>query len=139
MTKKREFYKLLNEGLFNKYCRAAGPIQEVSIVYKKKKDIRILNKRKEFDTMALKAVLLAKWIPFRFVHDIAELLTLLEQNNIHFPENIRSAAELTDYSVEARYPGPFAPVTEKEFKEALKIAETAIKRAEVEIQKTKRA
>ncbi|HBR17227.1 MAG TPA: DNA-binding protein [Deltaproteobacteria bacterium] len=88
---------------------------------------------------ALKAVLLAKWIPFRFVHDIAELLTLLEQNNIHFPENIRSAAELTDYSVEARYPGPFAPVTEKEFKEALKIAETAIKRAEVEIQKTKRA
>ena len=88
---------------------------------------------------ALKAVLLAKWIPFRFVHDIAELLTLLEQNNIHFPENIRSAAELTDYSVEARYPGPFAPVTEKEFKEALKIAETAIERAEVEIQKTKRA
>ena len=88
---------------------------------------------------ALKAVLLAKWIPFRFVHDIAELLTLLEQNNIHFLENIRSAAELTDYSVEARYPGPFAPVTEKEFKEALKIAETAIKRAEVEIQKTKRA
>ena len=88
---------------------------------------------------ALKAVLLVKGIPFRFVHDIAELLTLLEQNNIHFPENMRSAAELTDYSVEARYPGPFEPVTEKEFKEALRIAETAIKWAEVEIQKTKRA
>jgi len=53
MIKKREFYKLLNEGLFNKYCRTAGPIQEVSIVYKKNKDIRILKKRKEFDTIAV--------------------------------------------------------------------------------------
>jgi len=53
MIKKREFYKLLNEGLFNKHCRAAGPIQEVSIVYKKKKDIRILNKRKELDAIAV--------------------------------------------------------------------------------------
>jgi len=53
MIKKREFYKLLNEGLFNKYCRTAGPIQEVSIVYKKKKDIRMLNKRKEIDTIAV--------------------------------------------------------------------------------------
>lgn len=53
MIKKRDFYKLLNEGLFDKYCRAAGPIQEVSIVYKKKEDIRILKKRKDFDTIAV--------------------------------------------------------------------------------------
>lgn len=37
----------------NKYCRAAGPIQELSISYKRKKDIRILEKRKEFDTIAV--------------------------------------------------------------------------------------
>lgn len=48
---------------------------------------------------ALKAVLLFKNIQFRFVHDLAELLTLLERNSILFPDNIRSAAELTDYSV----------------------------------------
>jgi len=53
MIKKREFYKLLNEGLFNKHCRAAGPIQETSIIYEKKKDIRMLNKRKELDTIAV--------------------------------------------------------------------------------------
>lgn len=52
MIKKREFYKLLNEELFNKYCRAAGPMQEVSIVYKRQKDIRILKKRKECDVIA---------------------------------------------------------------------------------------
>ncbi|HBO84203.1 MAG: hypothetical protein A2073_07580 [Deltaproteobacteria bacterium GWC2_42_11] len=53
MIKKVEFYKLLNEGLFNKYCRVAGTVQEVSIVYKKKRDVRILKKLKGFDTIAV--------------------------------------------------------------------------------------
>ena len=53
MINKREFYKLLNEGLLNKYCRAAGPVQEMSIVYKKERDVRIVKKRKEFDTVAV--------------------------------------------------------------------------------------
>lgn len=48
---------------------------------------------------ALKAVLIKKSIPFRFVHDLAELLTLLEKHNVTLPEKIRSAASLTDYSV----------------------------------------
>lgn len=82
---------------------------------------------------ALKAVLLFKGIKFRFVHDLAELLTLLEQNGILLPEEIRAAADLTDYSVEARYPGPFEPVTENEFKDALKIAESVVKWAESQI------
>lgn len=82
---------------------------------------------------ALKAVLLSKGIKFRFVHDLAELLTLLEQNGILLPEEIRASADLTGYSVEARYPGPFEPVTEVEFKDALKIAETVVKWAESEI------
>lgn len=53
MIRKSDFYKLLNEGLFNKYCRAAGPVQKVCIVYKKKKDIVVLKKRKEFDVIAV--------------------------------------------------------------------------------------
>ena len=82
---------------------------------------------------ALKAVLISKKITFRLVHDLAELLTLLEQNGVNFPEDIRAAAALTDYSVEARYPGPFEPVTENEFKEALNIAEAVIVWAESQI------
>ena len=72
---------------------------------------------------ALKALLVHYKISFRFVHDIAELLTTLEQNGIRLPEQIRSGAELSDYAVEARYPGPMEPVTEGEYMEALKIAE----------------
>jgi HEPN domain-containing protein len=93
-----------------------------------------------FDTQqaaekALKAMLLARKIPFRFVHDIAELLTLLVNQGIILPEEIKSAAELTDYSVESRYPGPFEPVTEEEFKRALKIAEAVVSWAESQIEK----
>jgi len=88
-----------------------------------------------FDTQqaaekALKAVLLARGIPFRFVHDIAELLTLLENQGVTLPEEIKVSAELTDYSVESRYPGPFEPVTEEEFQRALKIAEAVVAWAE---------
>jgi len=82
---------------------------------------------------AIKAVLLSKGVRFRLVHDIAELLTLLEQNHVPVPEDIRAAAALTDYSVEARYPGPFEPVTENEFIEALSIAKAVVSWAENQI------
>ncbi len=82
---------------------------------------------------ALKAVLLSKKIQFRFVHDLAELITLLENNGVSLPEGVRTSAILTDYSVEARYPGPFEPVTKEEFKKALKIAEGVVAWAEKQI------
>jgi HEPN domain-containing protein len=82
---------------------------------------------------AIKAVLLSKGVRFRFVHDIAELLTLLEQNSVTAPETVRAAAALTDYSVESRYPGPFEPVTESEFIEALRIARSVVSWAEAQI------
>jgi len=93
-----------------------------------------------FDTQqaaekALKAVLLARGVPFRFVHDIAELLTLIENQGVTLPEEIKASAELTDYSVESRYPGPFEPVTEEEFSRALKIAEIVVAWAESQIEK----
>ncbi len=75
---------------------------------------------------ALKALLLFRNIQFRFVHDIAELLTNLDQNGIRIPENIRSAAELTNYAVTARYPSPMEPVSEDEYKDALEIAESVM-------------
>ena len=46
MINKQSFYKLLNEGLFQKYCRSAGPVQDTNITYRKKSDIKVLQKRK---------------------------------------------------------------------------------------------
>jgi HEPN domain-containing protein len=79
---------------------------------------------------ALKAVPISRRIAFRFVHDLAELLTLLERNGINLPDEVRLAAGVTDYSVEARYLGPFEPVTEEEFREAVRIAEAVVVWAE---------
>jgi HEPN domain-containing protein len=75
---------------------------------------------------ALKALLLFSNIPFRFVHDIAELLTLLEQNGFELPEEIRAGAELSNYAVEARYPSPMEPVTEQEYEEAISISKIIV-------------
>jgi HEPN domain-containing protein len=75
---------------------------------------------------ALKAVLLANGIRFRFVHDLAELITLLLRNSVLVPDDVQSAASLTDYAVEARYPGTFEAVTEEELADALKTAETVV-------------
>ncbi len=79
-----------------------------------------------FDTQqaaekALKAVLVTRRIPFRFVHDIAELLTLLENQGVLLPEEIKVSAELTDYSVESRYPGPLSLSLKKSFRGLLKL------------------
>lgn len=53
MINKKSFYKLLNEGLFQKYYKGAGPVQEINITYKNKKDIQTFKKRKEFDNIMI--------------------------------------------------------------------------------------
>jgi HEPN domain-containing protein len=77
--------------------------------------------------------MLARGIKFRFVHDLAELLTVLERNSVLLTEDVKEAAILTDYSVESRYPGPFEPITEEEFVESLKIAEAVVAWAEQQL------
>lgn len=83
---------------------------------------------------ALKAFLIARGVEFRFVHDIGELLRTLEQSGVAIPATIRRAAELTEFAVEARYPGPFEPVTEDEWKRAVVLAETVVSWVEEQLQ-----
>jgi HEPN domain-containing protein len=75
---------------------------------------------------ALKALLVSRRIPFRFVHDIAVLITALEHGAIEVPADVRSAAILTDYAVASRYPGTTEPVTEEEYVEAVAIANATV-------------
>jgi HEPN domain-containing protein len=82
---------------------------------------------------ALKAVMLAKGIKFRLVHNLSEHLTLLERSGVALPDEVKNAAILTDYSVEARYPGPSEPITEGEFRNSLRIAEAVVAWAETQL------
>jgi len=130
-------HKLTELGTYEEWLRRAKSNLAIAKVHKTE-DIcweDLCFETQQAAEKAIKAVLIHNKIQFRFVHDIAELLTLLEQNNIQFPEEIRAAAELTDYSVEARYLGPSEAVSEEEFVRALKIAETVVSWAESQASK----
>jgi len=47
------FYRMLNEGLSEKYCRKAGPIQELTLIYKEYSAVEVLSERKVFDTIEI--------------------------------------------------------------------------------------
>jgi HEPN domain-containing protein len=46
------------------------------------------------------------------------------------PLEVQDAASLTDYAVGSRYPGDLEPVTEEEYREAVRLAETVVRWAE---------
>jgi len=48
---------------------------------------------------ALKALLLHRGIRFPYIHDLAELMNLLEQGGEEIPLHIYEAARLSDYAV----------------------------------------
>jgi len=79
---------------------------------------------------AIKGVLLALNVRFPYIHDVAELLTLVEQAGYPIPEEVRESAILSDYAVEARYPGLAEPVTREEYEEAVSLATEVMQWAE---------
>jgi len=62
---------------------------------------------------AIKSVLIHLDVQFPYVHDLARLLSLVEQASQDVPESIGRAAGLSDYAVGTRYPGLAEPVTGK--------------------------
>ena len=78
---------------------------------------------------ALKAVLVFRSVPFPKTHNIRTLMDLLPED-LNLQEEAKEAAILTDYAVLTRYPGDLEPVTEEEYLEAIRIAETMVQWAE---------
>jgi HEPN domain-containing protein len=72
---------------------------------------------------ALKALLISLDKEFPWTHSIARLLDLISEAGIEIPEEVERVIDLTDYAVEARYPGERELVSEEEYEEALKLAE----------------
>ena len=79
---------------------------------------------------ALKAVMMSRGIDFPYTHDIARLLAVLQVDGMTLPESMLSAARLTTYAVQARYPGLDEPVEEPEYLEAVEVAEAVVRWAE---------
>ncbi|MCE2432650.1 MAG: HEPN domain-containing protein [Candidatus Latescibacteria bacterium] len=79
---------------------------------------------------AIKAVMISRNIEFPYVHNLALLLSILEDDGEIVPNPVRRAARLTPYAVDTRYPGLSSPVEEQEYKDAVEIAETVVRWAE---------
>ncbi len=75
---------------------------------------------------AIKALLLHRNIQFPFIHDLGELMRILEEGGETIPDSVRDAWKLTDYAVEARHPGLAEPVTQNEYEEAVALAEEIV-------------
>jgi HEPN domain-containing protein len=84
---------------------------------------------------AIKAVFIARKLPFPYVHDLARLLTLLEENGEAVPDRVREAERLTRFAVEPRYPGFGRPVTEAEYQMLLDVAGEVVRWAQQRVAK----
>ena len=79
---------------------------------------------------AIKGVMIARNIEFPFVHDLAHLLSMLEESGQSIPATLRRVSVLTKYASITRYPGDVRPVSEGEYREAIEIAEAVVRWAE---------
>ncbi|MGZ8381445.1 MAG: HEPN domain-containing protein [Nitrospira sp.] len=76
---------------------------------------------------SIKALLLYRGITFPFVHDLAELVTVLQRNGEEVPPSIAEAARLTRFAVETRYPSLAEAVTREDYNRAVAIAAEVIR------------
>ena len=75
---------------------------------------------------AIKAVMISRNIDFPYVHNLALLLSILEEDRENVPNEVRRATRLTLYAVDTRYPGVEQPVSEQDYRDAIEIAEAVI-------------
>ena len=76
---------------------------------------------------AIKAMLIRRGVDFPYVHDLTRLSSLLEKEGDAIPAAVRRAGKLTPYALTARYPGVARPVVEREYREAVEIAEAVVR------------
>jgi HEPN domain-containing protein len=84
---------------------------------------------------AIKAVLIHLNVRFPYIHDLAQLLALIEGAGQSVSEPIRQAARLSEYAVETRYPGLSEPVTRQEYEEAISLAREVVRLAQEVIER----
>lgn len=81
---------------------------------------------------AVKALMIKRGIDFPYVHDLAQLLSLLKESGEEIPDAVGQARKLTRFATVTRYSMNQA-VTEQHYTEAIAIAEAVLGWAEEHI------
>jgi HEPN domain-containing protein len=71
---------------------------------------------------ALKAVCIQHNLDFQKTHSLVRLMDILEAGGVSLPDEVKRADVLTQYAVQARYPGWEEEITEEEYKDVLALA-----------------
>jgi HEPN domain-containing protein len=80
--------------------------------------------------LALKAVCHHRHLDYERTHDIRVLASELEARGVPVTSGVKAAASLSRYAVQTRYPGRAPPVTQAEYEEAIRLAQTVLEWAE---------
>ena len=75
---------------------------------------------------SLKALMILHNIVPSPTHSLSILIETLEEHRIAVPEIVKEAVPLSYYAVTTRYPGHYEPVSQREYKSALKNAEAVV-------------
>lgn len=70
---------------------------------------------------AIKAMLIRRDVAFPYIHDLTELLKLLQETGERIPDSVKRAALLSRFAVFTRYPGIARPISHEEYEEALRL------------------
>ena len=71
---------------------------------------------------AVKAVFIFRGQHFPYIHELAKLLGLLEQNGLKIPKYVWEADHLSRFAVVTRYPGQVGPVNLRTYRRSIRIA-----------------
>ena len=82
---------------------------------------------------AIKAVFIGRGETFPYVHELEKLLKQLKKNGLKIPKYVWEAEKLTPFAVVTRYPGLVGPVTQREYRRAVRIATAVLRWAERQI------
>jgi HEPN domain-containing protein len=79
---------------------------------------------------AIKGVFIQRGVIFPYIHDLKDLLQRLEHSGVRIPKYVKQADELTPYTVLTRYPRLGRPFTQRQYRRAVRIAESVLRWAE---------
>jgi len=69
-------------------------------------------------------------VVFPYIHDLKDLLQQLERSGVKIPKYVKQAEELTPFALVTRYPRLARVVTKREYRRAVRIAESVLRWAE---------
>ena len=83
---------------------------------------------------AIKGLFVLRGERFPMIHDLEELLQRLTRHGVKVPKYMWDADELSRFAVLTRYPGMADPVTPREYRRAVRIAEAVLRWAERQVE-----